>query len=94
VDLTSDTKTRNAFLDYVDEMSDPDSDALPNMDFAWRQFQRNQTASPSNTARKAQISSRSMTRSTTTRPEGKNLQPLSFNAINRGTWWEKMIGQK
>ena len=94
VDLTDDTKTRNAFLDFVDSIAPEDSDALPNMNAAWQLFQRNQTASPSNTARKAQISSRSMTRSTTTRPEGKNLQPISFDAINRGSWWEKMIGNK
>ena len=94
VDLTSDKKTRGAFLDFVNEMSDPDSDALPNMDFAWRQFQKTMKAPAGDTARKSQISSRSMTRSSTTRPEGKNIQPMTFDALNRGNFWENLIGGK
>ena len=92
VDLTDDKDTRNKFLDFVNELADPDSDALPNMNRAWQLFQKQQIAGPSQTERKAAISSRGMTRSVKPIPEGKNLTPMTFDSINRGSWWDKIRG--
>ena len=92
VDLTDDTDTRNKFLDFVESIAPEDSDELPNMSMAWRLFQQTQTAPSAQTERKAAISSRGMTRSVKSIPEGKNLQPMNFDQINRGSWWDKIRG--
>lgn len=91
VDLTDDRETRNAFLDFVEAIAPEGSNELPNMNMAWTLFQRTQTAPPAQTERKAAISSRGMTRSIQPIPEGKNLKPVSFDNLNRGNWWDKVI---
>ena len=90
----SNAKTRNAFLDFVEKIAPQDSDDLPNMRSAWEIFQSTQKAPTANTERKAAISTRSMTRPTQAVPEGKNLQRLTFDSINRGSWFDKIIGNK
>lgn len=92
VDLTDDTKTREEFLDFVKSIAPEDSDELPNMNAAWRYFQKTRTAPPTQTERKAAISSRGMTRSVQPVPEGKNLKTMSFDNLNRSKWWNKIIG--
>lgn len=94
VDLTDDKATRTAFLDFVNSIAPEDSDELPNMNAAWKLFQTSQKAPAGNTQRKSQISSRSMTRSSTTRPEGKDIKPMTFDALNRGNFWENLISGK
>jgi hypothetical protein len=94
VDLTDDSKTRNAFLDFVDSIAPPNSDELPNMDAAWKYFQATRKPSTSNVERKQQIASRGMVRSSSPKPEGKDLKPMSFESLNQGNWWEKLIGGK
>lgn len=91
VDLTDDTNIRNAFLDFVESIAPEDSDALPNMNMAWKLFQANQRAPATESPRKNQVSSRSMTRSVQARPEGKNIKPVTFDEINKGNWWDKII---
>lgn len=93
VDLTDDIKTRNEFLDFVESIApeDEDSDELPNMRTAWQLFQSTRKAPVTESARKAQVSSRSMTRSVSPRPSGENLQPVTFDSLNRGNWWERHI---
>ncbi len=94
VDLTDDSDTRNAFLDFVNSIAPEDSDELPNMNTAWKLFQQTRTAPPSQTERKAAISSRGMTRSVQPIPDGKNVKSVNFDAINRGNWWDKVVGRK
>lgn len=90
VDLTDDADTRSAFLDFAESLAPQDSDALPNMDMAWRLFQSTRKAPPAQTERKASISSRSMTRSIQSRPEAKNLEPMSFDKLERSNIWDKV----
>lgn len=94
VDLTDDVDTRNAFLDFVESIAPANSDELPNMEAAWRYFQSTRKAGPSNVARKQEIASRSMTRSVNSKPKPENVKPVSFDEINRGGWWDKIVGNK
>lgn len=87
-------ETRDGFLDFVEAIAPEDSDALPNMRKAWELYQATQKAPAANTERKAAISTRSLARSTQSVPEGKNLKPMSFESMNRGNWWDKVIGNK
>ena len=93
VDLTNDLDTRRAFLDFADSIAPEDSDALPNMDTAWKLFQSTRKAPLSNVARKQEIAARGMVRSTNAKPEGKDLKPMSFEEMNRSGWWDKLIGR-
>lgn len=97
VDLTDDTRTRNAFLDFAESIAPQDSDALPNMDSAWRLFQATRKAGPSQVERKQQIASRGMVRSTVNQAPGNSdsAKPMTFDRLSRGDWWDRFIkGEK
>lgn len=92
VDLTNDTATRNAYLDFVDSIAPKDSDALPNMEAAWKLFQSTRKVSTSNVERKQQIASRGMVHSTNAKPEAKDVQPIGFDRLH-GDLWDRIIGK-
>ena len=93
VDLTDDTDTRNAFLDFVESIAPPGSDDLPNMQNAWVLFQKTRTAPTSNVERKKEIASRGIVRSNgAPKPEAKDLRPVGFELLN-GDMWSKIIGK-
>lgn len=97
VDLTDDTETRNAFLDFVEGIAPEDSDELPNMRTAWKIFASTRKAGPSATEEKKAIASRAMVRSSASAmqnrggaPEGA--KPVSFDNLN-SSLWSKIIGR-